>query len=69
MMLIHGASLSYCSVHDSDIWHPASQTLALEAVTVSQPRPNALTCYRTEFLFKSVHFHFKGQMMTSKINK
>lgn len=58
MMLIHGASLSYFSVRDYDIWHPALQTLALEAATMSQQRPTALICYRKEVLFKSTHFSF-----------
>lgn len=69
MILIHGTSLSFCACCDYNTWHPPSQMLALEAITMSQERPTELICYGTEFLFKSTPFHFKGHMVTSKINK
>lgn len=50
-------------------WHPTSPALTLEAVLGSQERPTALLCCGTWVLFKSMPFHFKGHMMTSKINK
>lgn len=58
VLLSHGASLSFWACCDYS-WHPTSETLALEALTMSQIRPTVLICYGTEFLIKSRPFILK----------